>query len=290
MPIWQPKDITYFQTITPFPLLFYNPLTAETLGASAQSCSGAPVSTPVSNAPSTLTLTSDTTTMCDVRQKMRQRIMKKGKSSVLWLHPDKSMGTHIQVYWQIPCSSSGSHYFTMYKMILKEKLPQVFMQIWWMESDFRNLTAKVWGNLDNPTKSYDFSKFWLISCMLPSQVALCYNMMSQQYNSLKGTVHKFHKILLFIVLPLLLYIGMLGLRWLCMHLWLNLINQIIFISKKKKKKKWKSMFKVNRELFSLWYHRFWKSSIQRGHHAKLCIISSLKWIIQICSNFLLLGL
>ena len=55
------------------------------------------------------------------------------------------------------------------KLLLKEKLPQAFMQIEWMENDFKNLTAKVWANFDNPIKSYDFSKFWLISCM----VALC---------------------------------------------------------------------------------------------------------------------
>ena len=60
-----------------------------------------------------------------------------------------------------------------------------------MENDFRNLTAKVWANLDNPIKSYDFSKIWLISCMPPSQVALCYFVMSQQYNCLNGTVHTF---------------------------------------------------------------------------------------------------
>ena len=47
------------------------------------------------------------------------------------------------------------------------------MQIESMGNDFRNLTAKVWTNLDNPIKSYDFSKFWLISRMPPSQVALC---------------------------------------------------------------------------------------------------------------------
>ena len=35
----------------------------------------------------------------------------------------------------------------------------------------------------------------------------------------------------------------------------------------------------------LWYHSFWQSSIQRGRHTKLCIISSLKRIIQICSKF-----
>ena len=53
----------------------------------------------------------------------------------------------------------------------KEKLPQAFMQIKCMENDFRNLTAKIWANL--PIKSYDFSTFWFISDMPPSQVALC---------------------------------------------------------------------------------------------------------------------
>ena len=55
---------------------------------------------------------------------------------------------------------------------LKEKLPQAFMQIGWIEDDFRNLTAKLWANLDNPIKRYDFSKVSLILCMSPSQVAL----------------------------------------------------------------------------------------------------------------------
>ena len=35
----------------------------------------------------------------------------------------------------------------------------------------------------------------------------------------------------------------------------------------------------------LWYHRFLQSSILRGRHRKLCIISSLKWVIKICSSF-----
>ena len=46
------------------------------------------------------------------------------------------------------------------------------MQIGWMEDDFRNQTAKVWANLDNPIKRYDFSKVSLILCISPSQVAL----------------------------------------------------------------------------------------------------------------------
>ena len=41
---------------------------------------------------------------------------------------------------------------------LKEKLPQAFMQIGWVENDFRNLYQQVWANVDNPIKSYDFVK------------------------------------------------------------------------------------------------------------------------------------
>ena len=55
-------------------------------------------------------------------------------------------------------------------LFLKEKLPQAFMQIERMENYFRNLTEKVWANLDYPIKSND--KFLLISCMPPSQVLL----------------------------------------------------------------------------------------------------------------------
>ena len=63
-----------------------------------------------------------------------------------------------------------------------------------MENDFRNQTAKVWTNLDNPIKSFDFLKFWLISCMPPSQANICDVTTVQLSN---GTVHKFHKIFTF---------------------------------------------------------------------------------------------
>ena len=75
-----------------------------------------------------------------------------------------------------------------------------------MENDFRNLTAKVWANLDNPIKSYDFSKFWLISCMPPSQVPLCCNLVCRPLRChfdvttvqlSNATVHKFLKNLTF---------------------------------------------------------------------------------------------
>ena len=76
---------------------------------------------------------------------------------------------------------------------------------------------------------------------------------------------------------------MLGLRWMCMHLWMNLIKRTIDIQEKLKMLKIyvQSQWRV----VLLWYHIFWQSSIQRGRHTQLCIITSLNWIIQICSNF-----
>ena len=66
------------------------------------------------------------------------------------------------------------------------------MQIGCMESDFRNLTAKVWANLDNPIKRYDFSKVLLFSCM--SGGILLISVMSQQYNCLIELYTNFYKI------------------------------------------------------------------------------------------------
>ena len=59
-----------------------------------------------------------------------------------------------------------------------------------MKDDFRNLTAKVWANLDNLIKRYDFLKVSLILCMLPSQwhsSNICDVTTVQLSN---GTVHK----------------------------------------------------------------------------------------------------
>ena len=166
-------------------------------------------------------------------------------------------------------------------LLLKEKLPQAFMQIGWMEDDFRNLTANVWANLDNPTKRYDFSKVSLILCMSPSQVVTTVQLSN-------GTIHKFFtKFYLSwkCIFPLLLYLGMLGLnlKWMCMHKWMNLIKRTIDIQEKLKMLKIyvQSQWRV----VLLWYDIFWQSSIQRGDIHNFCIITSLKWIIQICSNF-----
>ena len=67
-----------------------------------------------------------------------------------------------------------------------------------MEDDFRNLIAKVWANLDNPIKRYDFFKVSLILCMSAlSGGTLLISVMSQQYNCLMVLNTKFYKILLF---------------------------------------------------------------------------------------------
>ena len=76
---------------------------------------------------------------------------------------------------------------------------------------------------------------------------------------------------------------MLGLRWLCMHYdWTSSTGLLI---SKKKEKIVKFYVQSLWRVVLLWYHRFWQSSVWRGRHTKLCIISSLKRIIQICFNF-----
>ena len=56
----------------------------------------------------------------------------------------------------------------------QEKFTQEFMHIYWMKNNFRIITTtQVWANLDYPIKRYDFSKFWLISCLSSFHVAQC---------------------------------------------------------------------------------------------------------------------
>ena len=78
---------------------------------------------------------------------------------------------------------------------LEEKLPQAFMQIEWIPNDFRNLTAQVWANLDNPIKSYDFSTVlinFLYATLLGS--TLLQSVMSQLEQLFTGTVDKIQNI------------------------------------------------------------------------------------------------
>ena len=66
------------------------------------------------------------------------------------------------------------------------------------KNDFRNLTAKVRANLDNPIKSYDFSKFlvnFLYAALSGGTVLI--SVMSQQLQLSNGTVHKFYNIFTF---------------------------------------------------------------------------------------------
>ena len=110
------------------------------------------------------------------------------------------------------------------------------------------------------------------------------SVMSQQYNCLMELYTNFYKILLFMKMYLpssFMLRYMLGLRWMCVHLWINLTNRTIDIREKLKIVK----IYVQWRVVLLWYHIFWQSSSQRGRHTQLCIITSLKWIIQICSNF-----
>ena len=108
--------------------------------------------------------------------------------------------------------------------------------------------------------------------------------MSQQYNCLMELYTNFHKILLFMkmYLPSSFILS-------CVRAEMN-VHAVMkwtwskgqLISKKKK------MVKIHVQsqwrVVLLWYHIFWQSSIQRGRHTQLCIITSLKWIIQFCSN------
>ena len=155
-----------------------------------------------------------------------------------------------------------------------------------MEDDFRNLTAKVWANLDNPIKRYDFSKVSLFSCMSPSQVALfqylwCHN----SSNCLMELYTNFEKNLLFMKMYLpssfiLRYVR----AEMNVHAFMNVLDQKDYWYPRKKKIV-KIYVQSQWRVVLLWYHIFWQSSIQRGRHTQLCIITSLKWIIQICSNF-----
>ena len=77
-------------------------------------------------------------------------------------------------------------------ILIKEKLPQAFMQIGWMAKWIRNPTAKVWGNLDNPIKRYVFFKVFINFLFAAlSGGTLLQSVMSQHGNCLME-LHKFN--------------------------------------------------------------------------------------------------
>ena len=89
------------------------------------------------------------------------------------------------------------------------------MQIGGKENYFRNLTAKVWANLDNPIKSYDFQGLINFLYAALSGGTLLQSVMSQQYNCLMELYPKFLQYVAFdenIIFPQHLYLSMLGLR------------------------------------------------------------------------------
>ena len=103
-----------------------------------------------------------------------------------------------------------------------------------------------------------------------------------------GTVHNFFNTNFHFswkcIFPLLLYLGMLGLRWMCMHSWMNLIKRTNDIQEQLKNM-WNYMYKVNGELSSCDITYSGRVPSKEGDIHNFCIITSLKWIIQICSNF-----
>ena len=153
-----------------------------------------------------------------------------------------------------------------------------------------NLTAKLRANLDNPIKRYEF--FFLSSInfvyVALSGGTLLISVMSQlQYKLSKELYTNVFTKCYFswkCIFPLLLYLGMLGQRWMCMH-FVNELDQKDYQYPRKTNVTLKSQWRV----VLLWYHIFWQSSVQRGRHTQLCIITSLKRIIQICSNCLMMG-
>ena len=64
-----------------------------------------------------------------------------------------------------------------------------------------------------------------------------------------------------------------------MHAFMNELDQKDLLISKKNQKNLKSMYKVNGELSSC------DITYSRGRHTQICIITSLKWIMEICSNF-----
>ena len=116
---------------------------------------------------------------------------------------------------------------------------------------------------------------------------LLLSVMSQQYNCLMELYTNFYKILLFMktYLPsslILRYVraemNVHAYEWTWSKGLLSIdIQEKLNIVKIYIQSQWRVVL--------LWYHIFWQSSIQRGRHTQLCIITSLKWIIQICSNF-----
>ena len=159
-----------------------------------------------------------------------------------------------------------------------------------MENDFTKQTAKVWANLDNPIKSYDFSKCWLILVCRPLRwhsATICDVTTVQLSNEAMHTFLQnftFHETTYLASTFMLRYtLYMLGLRWLWNALSIILDQPDHWYPRQIKK--CENNVQSQWRVVHLLHHIFWQSSVQRGRHTKLSIISSLKWIIKIFSKF-----
>ena len=97
-----------------------------------------------------------------------------------------------------------------------------------MEDDFRYLTAKVWANLDNPIKRYDFFFKGSINFVYValSGGTILISVMSQQYNCRMELYTNFYKILLFMkmYLPSLFILGYIRAE-INVHVFMNELDQ-----------------------------------------------------------------
>ena len=113
---------------------------------------------------------------------------------------------------------------------------------------------------------------------------LLISVMSQQYNYLMELYTNFFKILLFLkmYLPSSFILRYVRAEMIVYVFMIELDQEDYWYPRKTKN--CENLCIKSMEIL-LWYHIFWQSSIQRGRHTQLCIITSLKLIIQICSNF-----
>ena len=82
---------------------------------------------------------------------------------IVWTMPQKAV--NIWILWSQFSPLDIERTFIEFK----GKFPQTTMWIGWVESNFRNPTVKVWANLDNPLKSYNFAKFCWNPCVALSR-------------------------------------------------------------------------------------------------------------------------
>ena len=110
--------------------------------------------------------------------------------------------------------------------------------------------------------------------------------MSQQYNCLLELYTNFYKILLCMKMYLPSSFILRFVRTeMNVHAFMNELDQKDYWYPRKIKNCESLQVQSQWRVVLMCYHIFWQSSVHRGRHTQFCIITSLKWIIQICSNF-----